>query len=127
MLNTCYGSNAVCHMMSGKAFSRAQRGFLLVDAALTALLIRLLLTHKEQHDSEPQQFSEQDVMELDSLYEEVFNSTTEVSHELMQFMQSLVLHRLDKFLTELKMSLAEGSRTAKLWLQICNLCCTSKP
>jgi len=38
-----YGPNAVTHMMSGKSFSRALRGYLLVDAAVTARLMSLVI------------------------------------------------------------------------------------
>jgi hypothetical protein len=42
-LETCYGPNAIIHMMSGKSVSRSIRGHLLVDAALTIQLLRKLL------------------------------------------------------------------------------------
>jgi len=42
-LNMCYGLNAVIHMMPGKAFSHALRGCLLVDAAVTARLMSLVI------------------------------------------------------------------------------------
>lgn len=35
VLHTCYGSNTVVQMLSGKAVSRAVRGHFLVEAALT--------------------------------------------------------------------------------------------
>jgi len=41
-LDICYGPNAVVHMISGKAFSRALRGYLLVDAAVTARFMSLV-------------------------------------------------------------------------------------
>ncbi|KAG8175315.1 hypothetical protein JTE90_013647 [Oedothorax gibbosus] len=39
VLEEKYDSNAVLHMMTGKAISRAIRGHLLVDAALSTLLM----------------------------------------------------------------------------------------
>lgn len=39
---TCYGPNAVIHIMSGKAIARALRGHFLVDAALTMKIMRLV-------------------------------------------------------------------------------------
>ena len=38
LLEMIYASNAVDHMLSGKAVSRAVRGHLIIDAALNALL-----------------------------------------------------------------------------------------
>ena len=39
LVNTCYGSNAVYHMFSGKAFSRALRAHILADLALCFKLV----------------------------------------------------------------------------------------
>ena len=40
VLETAYGPNAISHMMSGKAVSRAIRGHFLVDSALMIKLMR---------------------------------------------------------------------------------------
>ena len=45
-LETVYGENAVQHMMSGKAVSRALRGHFLVEAALTNKLVSNFLSQK---------------------------------------------------------------------------------
>ena|SRR6218665_2066019 len=42
-LETCYGPNAVIHMMSGKAIARALHGHFLIDAALALKLMRLVI------------------------------------------------------------------------------------
>ena len=42
-LEVVYGSNAVVHMLTGKAISRASRGNFLVDAALNIMLFALVL------------------------------------------------------------------------------------
>ena len=46
LLETLYGENAVQHMMSGKAVSRALRGHFLVEAALTNKLVSNFLPQK---------------------------------------------------------------------------------
>ena len=46
LLATCYGPNAVIHMLSGKAVSRAIRGHFLVEAALLTKLLTMLLPHR---------------------------------------------------------------------------------
>ena len=42
-LETCYGTNAVIHMISGKAVARALRGHFLIDAALLVKLMKRVL------------------------------------------------------------------------------------
>jgi len=42
VLELCYGSNTVNHMMSGKAVSRALRGLLMVDAALQVVILQMI-------------------------------------------------------------------------------------
>ena len=46
-LETVYGTNTVSHMMSGKAYSRAIRGHILAESALTMKIINLLLLTPE--------------------------------------------------------------------------------
>ena len=47
-LETVYGANAVSHMISGKAVSRALRGHFLVEAALVNKLMSAVLPHQEE-------------------------------------------------------------------------------
>jgi hypothetical protein len=51
-LEICYGPNAVVHMMTGKAVSRAVRAHFIVDAALGRLLLRCLLSSDEDGDNQ---------------------------------------------------------------------------
>ena len=44
MFQLCYGPNTVSHMITGKAYSRAVRGHLLVERALMVLLLQQLRT-----------------------------------------------------------------------------------
>jgi hypothetical protein len=43
VLECCYGSNTVCHMISGKAYDRAIRGHLLIESALHTILIQSII------------------------------------------------------------------------------------
>ena len=47
-LETVYGANAVSHMISGKAVSRALRGHFLVEAALVNKLMSTVLPQEEE-------------------------------------------------------------------------------
>ena len=47
VLQEIYGSNAVLHMMTGKAVYRAIRGHMIVDAALSTLLVSEVFKHDE--------------------------------------------------------------------------------
>jgi len=73
-LEVVYGSNAVTHMLRGKAVARARRGHFLVDAALNIILIADVLqvplpnfympqTENLEADLEESQDSEQAVEE----------------------------------------------------------------
>lgn len=50
VLETVYGPNTVTHMISGKAVSRALRGHLLVEAALTNKLMEAVLPFQDDHE-----------------------------------------------------------------------------
>ena len=43
-LELCYGPNAVIHKLSGKSVARALRGYILVEAALSQILLQNLLS-----------------------------------------------------------------------------------
>ena len=53
ILEVVYGENAVIHMLSGKAYSRAMRGHLIVDQALSSILIK---ETSANHDTENKYF-----------------------------------------------------------------------
>ena len=48
-LETVYGPNAVAHMISGKAISRALHGHFLVEVALVNTLMLAVLPCQEEH------------------------------------------------------------------------------
>ena len=43
LLECCYGSNTVTHMLTGKAVKRAVRGHILVDSALNITMLRTVM------------------------------------------------------------------------------------
>ena len=43
-LELCYGPNALIHKLSGKSVARALRGYILVEAALSQILLQNLLS-----------------------------------------------------------------------------------
>ena len=128
-LETVYGPNAVAHMMSGKAVSRALRGHFLVEAALVnKLLLAVLPVPLERDDSEThnQNFveidsssSEQKLIDADEVQkiDELYKGIVDKSVAVCDIAESKELVKLKECLLAHKAFLAEKSRTAKLWLQ----------
>ena len=98
-----YAEHSVKHMISGKAISRALRAHHLVEIALTSLLINMLI-EKELID----------VTVIQSLLTGVLESPTKEKNEVL--INSEVLKEVSEAISDLKKSLSESSRTAKLWL-----------
>ena len=113
ILEISYGPNTVCHIMSGKAVSRALCGFFLVDAALAVLLIRLLLPSSELTDMPG--LSEQDVQDIEKLYESLLDDVSSNAADTVS--GTPALQNLEQLVQMLKCQLSERSRTAKLWVQ----------
>jgi hypothetical protein len=126
-LECVYGVNALTHMISGKAVSRALRGHYLVQAALVHKLIEAV-THQDSVDSASYQDSvdsasyqevdktrlkSEQVQKILELYKCVTNKEIDISDAA----ESSDLLSLEKLLKVYKETLAEKSRTAKLWLQ----------
>ncbi|XP_069109699.1 uncharacterized protein [Argopecten irradians] len=126
-LETVFASNAVGHMMSGKAVQRALRGHFLVDTALHAILLSsiydiTLPMGKEEtnnEDSRNEHLNDDsssrihcDLVNAVELLEKTLSA--EVSMETV--LSSDVLDIIQEKLTVTCQGL-EGKRTAKLWLQ----------
>ena len=143
LLATCYGPNAVIHMLSGKAVSRAIRGHFLVEAALMTKLLTMLLPNRyvllrEEsfdrseilHDNTELETDEEEEIASSSIekgkqclnedeFEELldlFRKLKENEIEIDDLIQSSTLLKLNTLLQILKQELAEKSRTAKLWI-----------
>ena len=94
ILEVIYGGNAVVH---GRAYSRAMRGYLIVDQALSHILKETFSNHKNENEY------------LESLYNDLLNRVTEVETNNM-------LHELNSNIEKVKQTLVKQSRTAKLWI-----------
>ena len=104
-LQEVYGSNAVSHMMSGKAIARALRGHILIDCALKMLLIEEIFSDNTAVS-----------IELQNMFDSVMNEKiTESDVE-----NSKVLSNLKQTLQSKNADLSKTSRTAKLWIRYCN-------
>ena len=100
-LETVYGTNAVKHMISGKAYSRAVRGRMLAQNAVMIQLLREIPINHAKVD------------EICKLFTQTMNR--EVPNE--DVLDNATLVHLNEALITLKTTLEENSRTAKLWIQ----------
>jgi hypothetical protein len=75
VLEVKYGPNAVCHMLTGKMCTRALHGYLLLDAALSVLLLKMFL---------PASYNDADALPfvIETLTEEDQHLTAEFSKPL---------------------------------------------
>lgn len=120
LLETIYGRNTVTHIFSGKAISRALRGHFLVDSGLRLNLLRMItpdIVSEETlgcaHElSDGQEITKKDMSDICMLYEQVINKNIEPE----DVEKSSVLKKVEQVFVRLRNSLAEKSRTAKLWL-----------
>ena len=119
LLETIYAPNAVVHMLSGKAISRAVRAHLIVDAALNVLISARAfgIPVPECEDTEVEEVMEKtarnaDLEEVSVLYENLMQGLMCAD----QVCQSDVVYRINDALEREGKSL-KSSRTATLWLQ----------
>ena len=134
-LGTVYGPNAVTHMITGKAVSRALRGHFLIEAALTNKLLVEILPHQEssynlqdepitpsfentetQENMESDDISKLDPIEADKICD-LYKGIQNKSLSLESVGNSEALHKLNQCLLQYKALLCEKSHTAKLWVQ----------
>jgi len=138
-LETAYGANAVSHMISGKAVSRAMRGHFLVEAALVNKLMSAVLPCYEEemllNDTEEEEgidyeaYGNNPISDVSSSYEdkintddvkaisELYDGVQAKSLTISDIVESKELLKLERCLLRYKLFLEEHSRTAKLWLQ----------
>jgi len=109
VLEQCFGPNAVLHMLSSKAVSRAQRGRFLVDATLGIMLIQRVTSEKGEYDClQSFSFSPEDMKIIFQEYKTVMEDG------LQDSFPSASLLELETGLSMLKNELMQKSRTAKL-------------
>ena len=74
-LELCYGPNAVIHMLSGKSVARALRGYILVEAALSQILLQNLLSEiselDDNTDGTHKRLTENEIHEICNIYEKL--------------------------------------------------------
>ena len=119
MLELIYASNAVVHMLSGKAIARAVRGHLIIDAALNALVLAKTFNVplprsaiEEVVEATPETSRNPDLDEAALLYEKLM----QLSISADQVCHSDVMTRISEGLQR-EMETLKSSRTAALWLQ----------
>lgn len=114
-LETIYAANSVTHMMSGKAYSRALRGHLIVDNALSALLTNEVVPQvlNDENCVENENVWKSILSEVETLYEKVINKEIGLDEANSKEILNLTKEKLDY----VKGVLATTSRTSKLWLQ----------
>jgi len=121
-IGMCYSPKAVIHMLSGKAFHRALRGYLLVDAAITARLMSLVIPecscsadgNTASIDGMSDHMDVVFVKQLISAFASVWSN--DCDSECMAVVDEAVV-KLSTCLAQLKSKLICEFRTAKLWLQ----------
>ena len=107
VLQEIYGPNAVQHMMAGKAISRAVRGHMIVDSALSALLVTDVFPRNE--DGSPHYLHK----EACDLLGNVMNGKQSVE----DVESSTALSKIATILDPKKSDLQSTSQTSKLWLE----------
>ena len=122
VLETAYASNAVNHMLSGKAVSRAVRGFMMVDNALHILLMKesfgVSLPHTHESD-----ITEADTSECDEVVEkacDLYDRFVAGEETTESVEESSDLSKIYTRLVATKETLRK-SRTASLWLNFCRM------
>lgn len=122
-LQTIYGENAVTHIESGKAISRALRGHFLVQSALYGLLLDEFFCderEEKQDDTENtgdqrdvKAFSKDEKEEIKILYKKLQKDAPNEK----ELEESSALTKVRSLLSEKMERLVDASRTAKLWIQ----------
>lgn len=135
VLELVYATNAVGHMLSGKALARAVRGHILVDSVLNALLVNITfgsplpatigldtetgvnLGDKEgELNASDVQAADQDLKKVEELYKELVKDTTKAK----QVGSTEVLLKVAEKLESKRVSV-HNQRTATMWIQYMNM------
>jgi len=112
VMECCYGVNVIKHIMSGKAGARAMRAHFLIESALTIVLLEDIMSAVTAEER----------VQIQTFYSDVVkygfdSNVTEFPHLIADIEQKLM---------DVKRSLAQKSRTAKLWLEYRNYISTLK-
>ena len=90
----------IWHGMTGKAYSRALRGHLIIDHALSKIIVDKLDDDSFIADLEP-----------------IYNNILEGKKEIQEMESNNMLHEIRVKIDEMRKSLENESRTSKLWIQ----------
>ena len=102
-----YGENAVTHIISGKAVSRALRAHFILQSALISKIITTIIQEK---------IVKEDVLiAIKALYHSFINGDTDE-----EMMNSEILEKVHVVISSKLNMLSTTSRTAKLWVQYIN-------
>jgi hypothetical protein len=122
VLETVYASNAVNHMLSGKAVSRAVRGFMMVDNAHHIPLMKeyfgVSLPHTHESDIPEAYTSECDEVVEKACH--LYNRFVAGEETTESVEESSDLSKIHTRLVATKETLRK-SRTASLWLNFCRM------
>ena len=126
LLELIYAPNAVDHILTGKAVSRAVRAHILLDGVLNALLLSDPLGRIKDRPTEDTQVRDEDAMtgladdgEIHSDVNEariLYDALTEGTRSADDTSTEPILDKITKVLETQKKSMS-NDRTAKLWLQ----------
>lgn len=105
-METIYAENTVTHMLDGKAYARAVRCHMIIDAVLHEILLKKLI-HEEI------EMEEEELCQL----KDVYNMVTENGFESLNTDSINSIDKLSSKLKEHIEKLSKSSRTAKLWKQ----------
>jgi hypothetical protein len=105
-METIYASNTVNHMMDGKAYARAVRCHLIIDAVLHEILLKKLIYEESEME-------EEDLCRLKDAY----NMVTENGFESLNTDYVNSIEKISSKLKEYIDKLSKTNRTAKLWKQ----------
>ena len=112
ILKQIFADDAVVHLLSGKAVSRAFRGHLIVDTCLNSLLFSLLKSENKIDESR---------LEYISNLFDISNSSLNDTNLKEITSDSYLLEMQKTFQDELKEKLAVTSKTCKLWIEYQNV------
>lgn len=108
ILETIYATNSVPHIMSGKAYSRAIRGYFMIDQALNHLL---------NEEVTPQEMSQSEWKTAMVEAKDLFSALVEKKVTVSDIDSHEMLASIEKERKLFKEELSSKSRTAKFWLQ----------
>lgn len=128
LLETIYATNAVDHILSGKAVSRAVRGHLLIDTALHLILLSKMFNLKLPNEDTT--ITQEDCEEMDNSDDtmshdedgrireakNLMNRLLDGEIELAEIQRSNVLNEIERSLDEQKQKM-HSFPTSRLWIQ----------